>query len=328
MSVGGAELSRWESLTAEQRSRWTTVLDHLIAAMPSDDGLVVVDGADGRAGMLADRLADRLRKRGRSGVDVVADSARTSDLDLQVAWHLTVWVRTPAAAGGNRGDHADAIVDLHEPTWPVLRHIDPWLIPHDHWYRTESRAFFATRASTWDARFGADLPAYATAVVEAGLASGGVAVDVGCGTGRALPALREAVGAAGTVIGVDHTPQMLTAALERARLCDARLILADARCLPLSDGAVDAVFAAGLVQHLPDHEAGLAELARVTRSGGRLVIFHPSGRAALAARHGRTLRPDEPLAEAVLREYAARSGWRLTGYDDPPHRFHAVAVRR
>lgn len=88
------------------------------------------------------------------------------------------------------------------------------------------------------------------------------------------------------------------------------------------------VFAAGLVNHLPDPASGLAELARITRPGGRLVLFHPSGRAALAARHGRELRPDEPLADDVLRESGARAGWKLTGYDDGPDRFHAVAERQ
>jgi hypothetical protein len=58
-----------------------------------------------------------------------------------------------------------------------------------------------------------------------------------------------------------------------------------------------------------------------------MVLFHPSGRAALAARHGRTLHPDEPLAQHVLRASAARTGWELTSYDDAAHRFHAVAVR-
>ena len=83
------------------------------------------------------------------------------------------------------------------------------------------------------------------------------------------------------------------------------LLRADARRLPLADRSVDTVFAAGLVQHLPDPAAGVRELGRVTRSGGRLVIFHPSGRAALAVRHGRTLRPEEPLAEDPLRQLLA-----------------------
>ncbi len=104
-------------------------------------------------------------------------------------------------------------------------------------------------------------------------------------------------------------------------------MLADARALPFPDRSVDAIFAAGLVNHLPDTEAGLRELARVTRPGGLLVLFHPSGRAALAARHGHVLSPDEPLAEGPLRRSTAASGWALTAYDDAPHRFFAAAVR-
>ena len=337
-------------MTAEQRTRWATVLDYLVTALPDDGRLVLVDGAGGRATLVADRLADRLRESGRpsvrfpgatcvneedgrraraAGAVVVADGPRWRDLLPADAWQLTVWVRTPPAeAGGYRGDDANAIVDLHDPGWPVLRHVDPWLVPGDLWYRTESRAFFAVRAATWDTKFGADLPAYAAAIAEAGLPPGGVTVDIGCGTGRALPALRAAVGSSGRIIGVDHTPQMLAAAGDRARSCDAPLLLADARRLPFADGTIDAVFAAGLANHLPDHEAWLAELARVTRPGGRLVLFHPTGRAALAARHGRRLGPDEPLAEAVLRASTARTGWQLTSYDDSPHRFHAVADRR
>jgi SAM-dependent methyltransferase len=90
---------------------------------------------------------------------------------------------------------------------------------------------------------------------------------------------------------------------------------------------VDAAFAAGLLPHLPDPDGALAELARVTRPGGRLALFHPSGRAALAARQGRRLREDDTLAHATLRRLLERTGWRLDRYDDGPDRFLAVAGR-
>jgi ubiquinone/menaquinone biosynthesis C-methylase UbiE len=154
-----------------------------------------------------------------------------------------------------------------------------------------------------------------------------VAVDVGCGTGRALPPLRMAVGPSGAVIALDITPEMLDVARPAAILAGASLVLADARALPFPATSVDAVFAAGLVNHLPDTEAGLRELARITRPGGLLVLFHPSGRAALAARHGHVLSPDEPLAEGPLRRSTAAAGWTVTAYDDAPHRFFAVATR-
>jgi SAM-dependent methyltransferase len=337
-----------DTLTDEQRARWSTVLAHLVAAVPAGSPSVLIDGADGAA-LLADRLAAALRAAGRPcvrvsdaacathadvrsgrspGTAVVADGARWRDHVPATEWALTVRVRSAANAGGYRDDDAHVVVDLTDPAWPVIRHIDGWFAPRESWYRSETRAFFGARAGTWNTRFGDDLPAYTAAVADAGIVDGGVAVDVGCGTGRALPALRAAVGPAGTVIGVDLTPQMLAAARDSATAGDALLVLADARHLPLATASVDAVFAAGLVAHLPDPDAGLRELARVTRPGGRLVLFHPSGRAALAARHGRTLRPDEPLAETPLRLAAERTGWTLTTYDDAPHRFLAIAVRR
>jgi ubiquinone/menaquinone biosynthesis C-methylase UbiE len=155
-----------------------------------------------------------------------------------------------------------------------------------------------------------------------------VVIDVGCGTGRALPALRRAVGPDGSVIAADLTPEMLAEARPQGTAARAALILADARRLPFAEASADAIFAAGLVSHLPDTEAGLTELARVTRPGGLLVLFHPSGRAALAARHGRTLSGDEPLAAGPLRRSTAATGWGLTVYDDAADHFFALAVRR
>ncbi|MFZ0164441.1 MAG: methyltransferase domain-containing protein [Trebonia sp.] len=194
-------------------------------------------------------------------------------------------------------------------------------------YIAETRTFFASRAATWDTRFGDDMPGYAAAVAQAGIPRAGVVVDVGCGTGRALPALRQAVGTDGVVIAADLTPEMLAQARPQAAAARAALVLADARRLPFADAAADALFAAGLINHLPDTETALTELARVTRSGGLLVLFHPAGRAALAARHGRTMTPDEPLSAGPLRRSTAASGWRLTAYDDAVDHFFALAAR-
>ncbi|MFE0135003.1 class I SAM-dependent methyltransferase [Streptomyces sp. NPDC059037] len=193
---------------------------------------------------------------------------------------------------------------------------------------TRVRDFFAARAADWDSRFPDDGPAYRAAAGELGLRPGARVLDAGCGTGRALPALRDAVGPSGVVLGVDLTPAMLEAAVRAGRDRDGQLLLADVTRLPLRDGILDAVFGAGLISHLPDPARNLRELSRVVRPGGLLALFHPIGRAALAARQGRQITPDDLRAEANLRPLLATSGWQMTSYVDEDARFLALAVRQ
>lgn len=189
------------------------------------------------------------------------------------------------------------------------------------------REFFAARAARWDARFPDDGPAYEAAVGELGLREGDAVLDAGCGTGRALPPLRAAVGRTGTVLGADLTPEMISEAVRAGRHSCAGLLLADVCRLPLRDGCLDAVFGAGLISHVAGPDTGLRELARVVRPGGTLALFHPVGRAALAARHGRALTADDIRAEPNLRTLLATSGWQLTSYTDEDDRYLALAAR-
>ncbi|SEC22971.1 Methyltransferase domain-containing protein [Streptomyces misionensis] len=187
--------------------------------------------------------------------------------------------------------------------------------------------FFTARAADWDRKFPDDGPAYTAAVAELGLRAGDRVLDAGCGTGRALLPLRAAVGPTGVVLGADLTPAMLTEAARAGRDRAGLLLLADVTALPLRSRSLDAVFAAGLIAHLPHPEENLRELARVVRPGGTLALFHPIGRAALAARQGRRLTPDDLRAEPNLRPLLAGSGWRMTSYTDEDARFLALAVR-
>ncbi|MFF0387629.1 class I SAM-dependent methyltransferase [Kitasatospora sp. NPDC004615] len=189
----------------------------------------------------------------------------------------------------------------------------------------DTRAFFAERAARWDSKFPDDSPRYAAAIAETGLADGQFVIDAGCGTGRALPLLRAAVGPSGTVLGVDLTPEMLAQAA--AHRADAALLQADCTRLPLPDAVADLVFGAGLISHLPGPATGLRELARVTRPGGRLALYHPVGRAALAARHGRAVTPDDLRARENLFPLLTAAGWHPLSYTDEPDRFLVLAER-
>ncbi|MFJ6657534.1 class I SAM-dependent methyltransferase [Streptomyces sp. NPDC091377] len=193
--------------------------------------------------------------------------------------------------------------------------------------RTHTQEFFTARAADWDSRFPDDGPVYAAAVAELALHEGDRVLDAGCGTGRALPSLRAAVGPSGVVVGADLTPAMLEAAVRAGRDEDGQLVLTDVSALPLRSGSLDAVFAAGLIAHLPRPAENLRELARVVRPGGLLALFHPLGRAALAARQGRQIAPDDLRARPRLAPLLADSGWRMTSYVDEDTRFLALAVR-
>jgi demethylmenaquinone methyltransferase/2-methoxy-6-polyprenyl-1,4-benzoquinol methylase len=117
---------------------------------------------------------------------------------------------------------------------------------------------------------------------------GQTVVDVCCGTGDlAMAVLRRAAGA--RVVGVDFSRPMLARArgkFARAGLAArATLVEADALALPLPDASADAATCAFGLRNLADAARGLAEMVRVVRPGGRVVVleFHPPrGRGAMA----------------------------------------------
>jgi SAM-dependent methyltransferase len=197
----------------------------------------------------------------------------------------------------------------------------------DHDRLAATREFFRGRAAGWEARFPDDGPRYAQAVAELAVPPGAQALDVGCGTGRALEPLRAAVGAGGQVLGLDATPEMLDAAREKGRGTVAGLVVGDAVRLPLPAAWADVIFAGGVLPHLDDPAAALAEWARVARPGASLAIFHPLSRAALAARHNSVPSDDDVLAEGRLRALCAATGWQVRAIDDSAERYLAMAVR-
>jgi SAM-dependent methyltransferase len=193
--------------------------------------------------------------------------------------------------------------------------------------RAEAVAFFGPRAPGWDTRFGDDGPAFARAAAELAPPRGGVCLDAGCGTGRAVPALAAAVGSSGSVIAVDVTPEMLAALTAAGRREGAQPVQADASELPLAPRTIHAIFAAGLLPHVVDPLQCLVELARVARADARLAVFHPIGRAALAERHGHALSPDDVLAPTRLQPMGEAAGWRALSFDDSPERYLALFER-
>ncbi len=109
-----------------------------------------------------------------------------------------------------------------------------------------------------------------------GRLDGLVAAEIGCGRGVGVEAVLGRLGAA-RVWAFDLDPRMVGRA--RGRLATRTgpgrhgLGAADASALPLRDASVDAVLDFGVLHHMPDWRAALAEIRRVLRPGGRLYFL-------------------------------------------------------
>jgi ubiquinone/menaquinone biosynthesis C-methylase UbiE len=99
-------------------------------------------------------------------------------------------------------------------------------------------------------------------------------LDVGCGPGFYCVELLDDVGPSGSVVGVDSSPAMLALAERRcAGRENVELFEAEAVSLPVPDGSFDAAVSVQVQEYVADAAAGLAELHRVLRPGGRALVW-------------------------------------------------------
>jgi demethylmenaquinone methyltransferase/2-methoxy-6-polyprenyl-1,4-benzoquinol methylase len=108
------------------------------------------------------------------------------------------------------------------------------------------------------------------------LKPGAAALDLCCGTGDLALELRKRVGSSGRVVGADFSERMLELAQEKATergADDVTFEWADAMELPYSDASFDAVTVGFGVRNLADVGAGIREMTRVLKPGGRCVIL-------------------------------------------------------
>jgi len=120
------------------------------------------------------------------------------------------------------------------------------------------------------------LPVAAELMRAAALQHGDVVLDVACGTGVIARLAAAAVGADGSVSGVDVAPEMLEVAqsVEQAgSSIDWRQ--ADAASLPYPDESFDVVTCQMGLMFMEDRAAALSEMRRVTKLGGRVVVNTP-----------------------------------------------------
>lgn len=173
-------------------------------------------------------------------------------------------------------------------------------------FTAQARRFFDALAPGWDARCQHDPRKVAAIVTLAGVPAGGRVLDIACGTGVLEPALLEC--APREILAVDLSPAMIAEA--RRKLSDPRVRFAACDLFELAETGFDTAVAYSAYPHFPDKARFAAHVAGLLRPGGRLLIAHSQGRAAINAHHESGaarevsvgLRPAREEAEA-LRPY-------------------------
>ncbi|KIU18753.1 class I SAM-dependent methyltransferase [Mycolicibacterium llatzerense] len=137
------------------------------------------------------------------------------------------------------------------------------LITNPRGYRVFATVFFGGRR-----RHDAEVAA------ASGAAMGHCVLDIACGTGELVAVLADRVGPGGTVLGVDAAPEMVEYARANSRGSNCRFEYGIAQSLDLPDRSFDVVTCTFAMHHIPesDRDAAIAEMHRVLRPGGSLLL--------------------------------------------------------
>jgi ubiquinone/menaquinone biosynthesis C-methylase UbiE len=160
----------------------------------------------------------------------------------------------------------------------------------------------------------------------AGIQPGERVLEVGCGTGDVALAASEPAGREGAVYGIDPSPKMIAVAREKAarvrRAVEFQVGVIEALAFP--DASMDVVLSSLMMHHLPDDlkRRGLAEIARVLKPGGRLLIVDFKRPTTRMARTMTTLLWHAALREGVqdLAPLLHEAGFRQVRAGDMPLR--------
>ena len=109
-------------------------------------------------------------------------------------------------------------------------------------------------------------------------------LDIGCGTGAVTLVAKSRAGKDGQVFGIDPAPEMITVARNKAarKSLEIDFRVGVIESLPFGDASIDVVTSSMMMHHLPEDlkARGLAEIYRVLKPGGRLLIadfMRPTG---------------------------------------------------
>jgi ubiquinone/menaquinone biosynthesis C-methylase UbiE len=150
------------------------------------------------------------------------------------------------------------------------------------------RAYFNQKAAVWDETVAeSDTTKLERMARRLAIRPGSTVLDVGTGTGVFLPFLLGEAGEKGRIVALDLAEEMLKIVRAKGFNSNIAYLHADVTSIPLGGEIFDAVVCYSSFPHFQDKPRALAEMKRVTRSGGGLFICHTSSRAKINQIHRR-----------------------------------------
>ncbi len=190
------------------------------------------------------------------------------------------------------------------------------------------REYFNQRAAIWDESIAEkDMTRLERMAKRLDIKSGSTILDVGTGTGVFLSFLLKEIGADGRVIALDFAEKMLRKA--RAKGFDGNIdyLHADVTNIPLCSNIIDAIVCYSSFPHFQDKPGVLAEMNRVIKKGGRLLICHTSSRATINQLHQQipAVKNDAIPDEADMQFMLSGAGFTEIRIDDESDSYLVIA---
>lgn len=167
-----------------------------------------------------------------------------------------------------------------------------------------TRAYFNQYSARWDEmNLERDVAKLEHMAEQLNIEPGAMVLDVGTGTGVLIPMLFRN---SGQIVALDFAEEMLRRARAKGFNGNIDYLIADVTNIPLCDSIFDVTVCYSSFPHFHDKPRALAEIKRVTRSGGKLFICHTSSRAKINEIHRQVpalvddLIPDEEEMQMML----------------------------
>jgi SAM-dependent methyltransferase len=188
------------------------------------------------------------------------------------------------------------------------------------------RDFFAGLVHVFDPPLPEGVPQRLEQIVaSADIHKGESVLDVGSGTGILIPLIR--VYEPKLILACDLSEVMLKRL--KTHYPYAHAIAADLRDLSLPDDTLDVVFMNACYPNIVDKQSSLANISRMMKSGGRMVISHPMGKSFIDALKKKSPFPlddfpEQREAETLLKPY----GFKVQKFVDEPELYILVAAKQ